>query len=463
MPKPKHLILNAFDMNCVGHINHGLWTHPRDRSTDYNDLDYWITLAQTAERGLFDAVFIADIAGVYDVYKGGPETALLTGAQVPVNDPVLVVPSMAHATKHIGFGVTVSTSYEQPYLLARRFSTLDHLTKGRIGWNIVTGYLDSAARGLGQAGLTDHDTRYDIADDFMDAAYKLWEASWDDDAVLADRARGIYADPTKVRPIAHHGPHYSVNAMHIVAPSPQRTPVLFQAGSSARGRRFAARHAECVFTFGNSPQAAKGLIAELRAEAVRAGRDPYDIRVVVNQSVVVGRTRKEAEEKLAEYRRHASVEGALAHFSSSSGVDFSKFGLDEPISYVKNNANNSALEAITTRSAEPWTVRRIIDSMILGSRQAPFVGSAESVADHLQNWMEIADVDGFNLPRTVTPECLIDFTDLVVPILQERGAFKREYAPGSFREKLFGHAKLQPPHWGAQFRPGSPASLAAAQ
>ncbi len=285
MSKPKHLIINAFDMNCAGHINHGLWTHPRDQSTQFNSLDYWVRLAKSAERGLFDAIFIADILGVYDVYKGGPEAALIAGAQVPVNDPVLVVPTMAYATKHIGFGATVSTSYEHPYLLARRFSTLDHLTQGRIGWNIVTGYVDSAARAMGETALLDHDTRYDIADEFLDLTYKLWEGSWDDDAVLADKVRRIYADPAKVRAIIHQGAHYQLNAIHFVAPSPQRTPVLFQAGSSDRGRRFAARHAESVFTFGPNPQVSKPIVADIRREAIAQGRDPYDIRVLTSLSL----------------------------------------------------------------------------------------------------------------------------------------------------------------------------------
>jgi FMN-dependent oxidoreductase (nitrilotriacetate monooxygenase family) len=462
MSPKKQLTIFSFDMNCIGHINHGLWTHPRDRSTEFQTLDYWVDLARTAERGLLDGIFIADIAGVYDVYKGGPETAIATAAQVPVNDPFLVVPTMAYATKHIGFGITASTSYEQPYLLARRFSTLDHLTNGRVGWNIVTGYIDSAARGLGFEAQWDHDHRYDVADDFLDASYKLWEGSWADDAVLADKANGIYADPAKVRAVVHNGPHYHLNAIHICSPSPQRTPLLFQAGSSTRGRDFAARHAECVFVAGQNQQLAKSVVADIRDRAVGHGRARDDIKAFVLTSLVVGRTKREAEEKLADYRRHASVEGALAHFSASAGIDFAKFDLDEPIRHEKTNANNSAIEAITTRAAETWTKRKVIDQIILGSRQAPFVGTPEEIADHFQSWVDVADIDGFNLPRTVAPECLTDFVDLVVPVLQERGLFKREYAPGTLREKLFGHAKLSPTHPGSRFKFGFEADRAEA-
>src|SRR5215217_3698954 len=211
----KQIRLNAFDMNCVGHIQHGLWTHPRDRSTAYNTIEYWQHLARTAERGKFDGIFLADIIGVYDVYKGSPAPSLANAVQVPVNDPLLVVPVMAAATKHIGFGVTANLTYETPYLFARRMSTLDHLTGGRIGWNIVTGYLDSAARAMGAARQTAHDDRYDVAEEYMDVVYKLWEGSWEDDAVVRDRASGVFTRPEKVHRIVHDGAHYRVDAIHL--------------------------------------------------------------------------------------------------------------------------------------------------------------------------------------------------------------------------------------------------------
>src|SRR5690348_4777709 len=182
----KEIRLNAFDMNCVGHIQHGMWTHPRDRSVAYNTLEYWQDLARLAERGKFDGIFLADIVGVYDVFGGGPEASIVDAVQIPVNDPMMVVPAMAAVTTEIGFGVTANLTYEPPYLFARRLSTLDHLTRGRIGWNIVTGYLDSAARGMGLAQQIGHDDRYERADDYMAVVYKLWEQSWDDDAVIRD-------------------------------------------------------------------------------------------------------------------------------------------------------------------------------------------------------------------------------------------------------------------------------------
>jgi FMN-dependent oxidoreductase (nitrilotriacetate monooxygenase family) len=448
----RQIRLNAFDMNCVGHIQHGMWSHPRDRSTEYNTLGYWQDLAQTAERGLFDGIFLADITGVYDVYKDSPAPSIVNSVQLPVNDPMLLVSAMAAVTKHIGFGVTSNLTYEPPYLFARRASTLDHLTGGRFGWNIVTGYLDSAARGMGLAAQAEHDSRYDVADEYMDVVYKLWEASWEDDAVLRDRANRVFADPAKIHRVRHFGRHYQLDAIHLSEPSPQRTPVLYQAGSSTRGREFAARHAECVFVNGPDKTSIRLLVNDIRSRAAAHGRDPGDIAIFLGRTAVVGRWRREAEEKYRDYHRHTSIEGALAHFSSTTGIDLSRYELDEPIRHEKNNAANSAVESITTLSREPWTLRRIIGQMGLGGRTAPIIGSAEEVADELIGWVEDTGIDGFNLSRIVTPETLDDFVNLVVPILQSRGVYKREYATGTLREKLFGHARLADTHPGAAHR-----------
>src|SRR5580692_4702452 len=256
--------LNAFEMACVGHQSPGLWTHPRDRSGDYHRLDYWTDLARILERGKFDGLFLADVLGVYDVFAGSPDAALRQAIQVPVNDPLLAIPAMAQVTEHLGFGVTCNLSYEPPYSFARRMSTLDHLTAGRIGWNVVTGYLNSAAKAMGLAQQTAHDERYDVAEEYMEVVYKLWEASWEDDAALRDRARGIFADPKKVHRVRHEGKNYRVDAIHLCEPSPQRTPVLYQAGTSPRGRQFAAQNAECVFMSGPSAKVIAPRVAAIR-------------------------------------------------------------------------------------------------------------------------------------------------------------------------------------------------------
>lgn len=445
---PRELRLNAFDMACIGHIQQGMWTHPRDTSLHYNRLDHWMELARTLERGLFDGLFLADVLGIYDVYGGSPEAALRGAVQVPLLDPAMLVPAMAAATIHLGFGITCNLAYEQPFLFARRMSTLDHLTQGRIGWNIVTGYLDSAARAMGFDRQMAHDDRYDLADEYMEVVYKLWEGSWDQDAVRADRAAGLYAEPSRVRPIRHHGRQFQMEAIHLCEPSAQRTPVLYQAGASDRGRRFAATHAECVFVNGGKPEPVAALVADLRA---RAGGRP--LKVFAGATVIAGRTESEARDLLEEYRRHASVEGALAHASASLGIDFAKYGMDEPIEAGPTQAIQSNVTAMKQAAGPVFTKRKLIDQFVLGSRQPPIVGSAAQVAERLIGWAEAADVDGFNLSRTVLPEGLEQFVALVVPELQARGAFKTAYAPGTYREKLFGAGPLlAAPHPAAALR-----------
>ena len=442
----REILLNAFDMNCVGHIQQGLWTHPRDQSTRYLDLAYWTELAKTLEDGLFDGLFLADVVGVYDVFGGNADAALRGAVQVPVNDPMLLIPAMASATTHLGFGVTANLIYEAPYLFARRMSTLDHLTRGRVGWNIVTGYLDSAARAAGFSTQPAHDDRYDLADEYMSLVYKLWEQSWDDDAVRADRSSGVYADPAKVRVVHHHGKQYRVDAIHLSEPSPQRTPVLYQAGSSPRGRRFAASHAECVFLNGQGLAGVKTIIDDIRAQASAAGRSPADIKAFLGVTVVTGATEAEARDKFDDYRQYVSSEAALVHAAASLGVDLARFDLDEPVDTSASQAITSNAEAMARRHGPQWTKRKLLEQMVLGSRQAPLVGAAGAVAEALIRWTEDAGVDGFNLSRTVAPECFADFGRLVVPELQSRGAFKTAYRPGSLRQKLFGQSRLPDSH-----------------
>jgi FMN-dependent oxidoreductase (nitrilotriacetate monooxygenase family) len=318
-------------------------------------------------------------------------------------------------------------------------STLDHLTKGRIGWNIVTGYLDSAARGVsGAAAQPKHDTRYQIAEEYMDLVYKLWEGSWEDGAVLRDRARGIFTDPAKVHRIRHEGEFFKLDAIHLSEPSPQRTPVLFQAGTSGKGRDFAARHAECVFMAAPSKTVAKGYVSDIRRRAALYGRAPDSIRIFNLTTAIVGRTSEEAREKHAEYRRYISHAGALTLMSGWTGIDFSVYDLDEPVRYIRNEAVHSAVESFTTADPDKvWTVREVAEHVGIGGFGPLLVGSASEVADQMEAWIAETDLDGFNLAYVVTPETFADISDLLVPELQRRGRYKTEYRAGTLREKLF--------------------------
>ncbi len=456
----KQIRLNAFDMNCVGHQSSGLWRHPRDRAATYNTIGYWTHLARVLERGLFDGLFLADVLGTYDVYGATPAAALRNASQVPVNDPAMLISAMAAVTEHLGFGLTCTLSYEPPYPFARRMSTLDHLTQGRIGWNIVTGYLNSAAKGTGHIKQAGHDTRYEIADEYMQVVYKLWEGSWDDDATVRDVAANIFTHPEKVRPVHHDGEYFRVDAIHLCEPSPQRTPVLYQAGASTKGRAFAAGHAECVFLAGPSKQVVAPAVADIRRRAAELGRDPASILIFSLLTVITGRTDVEAQARFDEYRGYISHEGALTLMSGWTGVDFSKFAPDDPVKHIRNDAIHSAIDSLTVDDPDRiWTVRELAENSAIGGLGARIVGSPQRVVDEMQGWIEETGIDGFNLAYAVTPETFEDFVEFVVPELQRRGLYKQHYAPGTLREKLFGAgARLAAPHPAVDYRAQAKAS-----
>jgi FMN-dependent oxidoreductase (nitrilotriacetate monooxygenase family) len=450
----KEIRLNHFDMNCIGHIAQGLWAHPRDRSRDYINLDYWIDIAKTAERGLFDGIFLADVLGTYDTYAGNADASIRHAIQIPINDPMMLVPAMAAATTHLGFGITANVSFEAPYLLARRFSTLDHLTKGRVGFNVVTGYLASAFRGMGRTGLAEHDGRYDFADEYMDVVYRLWEESWADGSRVMDPQTRIASDPARVRRIIHDGSNIKLDAIHLSEPSPQRTPVIYQAGASQRGRDFAARHAECVFLTSSTKEATKEIVDDLRRRAAGFGRKPEDLKIFVMATAVTGASSAEAKEKFADYKSYVSADASIAFFSGATGIDFSRLDLDEPIGHVTSQGMRSVVDAMKRADADnQWTVRELMRQVGIGGRTPPFVGSGSEVADAMVEWCAFSGADGFNLSRTVMPECLHDFVLRVVPELQDRGVYKTAYRPGTLRRKLFGVGdQLLPSHPGAIHR-----------
>lgn len=450
----KRIYFNAFHMNCVVHQSPGLWVRPEDQMERYTALDTWVELARLLERGRFDSLFLADVIGPYDVYRGNREAALTQAAQIPVNDPMLLIPAMAHVTDHLGFAFTSSTLQYHPFIFARLISTLDHLTKGRIAWNIVTSYLDSSARSLGQPALLPHDERYDVAEEYMQVCYKLWEGSWQDDAVLKDRELGIYADPAKVHDIHHDGKYFSSHGCHLTEPSPQRTPVLFQAGGSPRGREFAARHAECVFVSGLNPGKVGESIMHTREQARQLGRDPSDILFFLYAKVITADSEAAVQRKYADYLENVRYDGALALLSGWAGIDFSKYEMDQPIEYVETNAVRALMQPFANRDSDrKWTLRELVKLVGLSGGGPLLMGTPEQLADTFQKWVD-AGVDGFNLAYMVTPGSFVDFVDGVAPILQHRGLMQRDYQEGTLREKLMGpgRARLRDPHPAVQYR-----------
>lgn len=440
---PRQIHFNAFDMNCVGHQSPGLWAHPRDRSWKYKDLDYWQDLARTLERGIFDGIFIADVIGYYDVYKGSNWHAIHQAAQIPVNDPLQLAAPIALATEHLGIGITASTSFEHPYTFARRLSTADHHTKGRVGWNIVTSYLESGAKNIGQGGLRRHDNRYEVATEYVEVLYKLFEGSWEEGAVQRDRTRRIFTDPDKVHEIGHRGRYFDVPGYHLCEPSPQRTPVLYQAGASGAGKAFAAQHAECVFVAAPTKTLLKAYVQDVRTQAAAAGRDPRKLLVYNLTTLIVDETDAKARQRFEEYASYSSYDGSLVFISGWSGIDFGQYAPTDLLKKVETNAIVSVVEHFAGKDKQ-WTVEELARWGGIGGLGPVFVGSPSTLADILQEWVDETDVDGFNLAYAVTPESFETVVDLLVPELQRRGAYPAAYRPGTLREKLFGEGPYLP-------------------
>ena len=456
---------NAFDMTCIMHQSPGLWAHPEDRSVDYNKLSYWTELAKLLERGKFDGLFIADVLGIYDTYRGSGDASIRRAMQIPVHDPLMQVSAMAAVTEKLGFGITVSSTYEQPYSLARRFSSLDHLTNGRIAWNIVTSYLDGAARNLGHTRQISHDERYELAEEVVDVCYKLWEGSWEDDAVVEDRAAQLYADPAKVHPIKHQGRWFSVPGVHLSEPSPQRTPVIWQAGTSGAGRRFAAKHAEAVFTVAPNPQTLRAYVDDIRKVAAEFGREPRSLKVMTEICIVTGATDEEAQAKYDEYLSYTDYEGALAFYAGVTGVDLSQLDPHQPLEYVDTDSARFALEIFS--KADPtrtWTPDEVAKFVGIGAMGPVFVGGPPSIADELERWIDEADIDGFNLAYAITPGTFEDFIEYVVPELQRRGRYWNDYDESTTtRELLYGpgQRRVRDDHPAARYRRARVAASAA--
>jgi long-chain alkane monooxygenase len=450
---PKRLVLNLFEMNCVSHITHGLWRLPDNNRERFNDIEYWIELARLLEQGGFDAVFLADVVGTYDTFRGSAETAIKQGLQIPNNDPSVVVPAMAAVTRHLGFGITFSTTYEPPFAWARRASTLDHLTKGRVGWNIVTSYLPNAARNHGLSGEVEHDTRFAIAEEYLDVLYKLWEGSWDDDAIIADRENNVFADPAKIRPIDHVGTYFQIEGPHLPSPSRQRTPVLFTATQSAAGTAFAGRHAEVVFTGGGTAEVVRDLVAQLKQAAVDAGRTRDDLKVITTAGVIVAPTEAEARAKAARFQALSDPEGYLAH----AGIGWDPTAV----------APETRLADLATRDEGGWRLRDKHEEGTVGDFLAGFgdiarhplfvVGTPEQAADAIESWLDDLDIDGINLLQYHTYDTARDFIELVVPVLRERGRLRPAYDEGeSLRERIFGRGdRLPENHPGTRYRGGA--------
>lgn len=433
MSRDRRLVLGAFTGVGVPAHGPGLWWDPAAGRIDHDDLDAWTGLAREIEDAGFDLLFLADAVGSYDVYRGSRERTIVDGIGIPSNDPSVLISALAAATDHLGLTFTSSTLQEHPFNFARKLSTLDHLTRGRVGWNVVTGYAENAARNFGLDRLLAHDERYAQADEYLDVAYALWEDSWDDDALLRDAERRVWGDPAGIRPIDHVGRWYRVAGPHLPSPSPQRTPVLFQAGTSSAGRAFAARHAEGIFLIAFDPDGAARHVADVRGQAVAAGRDPDDLRFLQGLWFVIGSTEREAREREAELLGQVSVEGVLADLSGKLGIDLGGIDLDAPIRDVRVEGVQGIIDSLKASDPDGTGTFRDLVHHLLGAR---IVGTPEQIADELERWLD-AGVDGINVMDVPAHGTFAEFGTHVVPVLRKRGLVPPEPPGRTLRERLF--------------------------
>jgi long-chain alkane monooxygenase len=439
----------AFVMNTPSHVIHGLWRDPEGEQIRFNELDLWIDLAQRLEAGGFDAIFFADVIGLYHDFRGGPAFYEELGLQIPSNDPMVIISALAAATENLGLAFTFGFGQEPPFQFARQISTLDHASRGRIAWNIVTGALDNGWRNLGWDGMPAHDERYAMADEYLEVVYKLWEGSWEEDALLADRASGLHADPSKIHAINHVGEHFKVAGPFLVSPSPQRTPLLFQAGSSPVGRDFCARHAEAAFIGSPSPEDARTQIEATRDLLEHHGRARGEIKFFQGLSFVVGSTEAEARQRERELEEKIDADGMVAVMGGVLGVDLGGLALDDPLDVQSTDGVQSFLQWLreTAGGGNP-TVRDVIHLM---NRRTRIVGTPEQIADRLADY-RAAGVNGINVFNATIPGSYQEFIDGVMPVLRERGLAADGYREGTLRNKLFGHDRVSERHPAAQYR-----------
>ncbi len=445
----KQILLGAFEISQVNLTSQGLWARPEQQTYRYKELAYWVELARLLERGWFDFLFLADSYG-YPVLGGEtPPVTFEQAVEIPNNDPMLLIPALSAATRDLHFAVTASTTFEEPYANARRFATLDHLTQGRVAWNVVTTSSAVVSDLFGRSPLP-HDERYARAQDFMDLSYALLEGSWEDDAVLVDKAGRRYADPGKVRPISHEGRYFTSHGYFDSEPSPQRTPVIVQAGASSTGRAFAAANAEMVFLQGKDATMLRRQVDDVRGAAESAGRGTDAVRTIAGLSIVTGSSAAEAQDRLEDYLSWVDPDAARAYYAIMTGVDLA--ALDPSASF--NDVSTEGGRTQVERYRDTSVAEAAADFIRRGMRELIVTGTAAEVADQVEAIVAETDLDGFNFTPFVSPGSYVDLADLVVPELQRRGLVRTRRTGGTFRERLFGpgQAHLPTSHRGARSR-----------
>lgn len=417
--------LNAFVMPNGHH--EAAWRHPGTNPRRARTLQHYVDIARTAERGKLDSLFLADGVALWGNVRHNSHSHF---------EPLTLLSALAATTEHIGLIATASTTYNEPYHLARKFASLDHLSGGRAGWNIVTSAGSDEARNFNRATRPAHALRYERATEFIDVVKKLWD-SWDDEAALIDRANGIYADTDLIRPIEHHGEHFQVHGPLNIERPVQGHPLLVQAGSSERGKEYAARFAEAVFTAQQTFAEGKAFYDDVKGRLAKYGRSPEEIKILPGISPILGRTEAEARAREAELNALITPEYGLRQLSKMLDHDVTPYPLDGPLpdvgSFTEGGQSRFDLVVGLARR-EDLTIRQLIERLAGGRGHRVFAGTPVQVADELEQWFLGGAADGFNVMPATLPGGLEDFVDLVVPELQRRGLFRTEYTGTTLRE-----------------------------
>lgn len=429
--------LTGFMLYCPAPHMIMSWVYPEEKmdSGGYFDVEYWAGTARTLERGKFDMFFFAD------GWAGGTNPPSVKYAiQFPTQDPTVLVPYLCAVAPQLSYAVTMSTTFYEPYMLARKLATLDHITKGRIGWNIVCSISSGEAKNFGQEELPPHDVRYARADEFVEVCKKLW-SSWEPDALVMDMERKIFADPSKVHKINHVGKWFKVQGPLTVPPSPQGHPYLFQAGASDRGRAFAAQHAECIFAVGAGVKQMREFEDDMRDRFDRAGRDPRKLRIIWSAQPIVADSESEARDRLKEIRARIPLEASLSLMSGHFNVDLTRFDVDTPVNQLTDlvvTGTKGMFEAYT-KSKPDITLREIGGSYLSGADDNPMAGTPKQIADHMVYLLEEGGGDGFQLtPSYYAPHYFRDVVDNLIPELVRRGVFRDKYEHGTLRDTMNG-------------------------
>lgn len=449
MANSSRMIFNAFVQIVPGHHYEGLWRSPWGLQNPYEDFNTWIRMAKRIEDAKFDGLFIADSLGLFGPY-GGTHRAHAEGAiSFPEDDAIIVAAALAAVTKNLSLGFTSATIQNQPFEFARMVSTLDRISNGRAAWNIVSSALLSAHQNVGMDQVPTSDERYARSDEFLKVVLSLWEGSWDKDAVIRDVEKGVYSDPSKIYRINHKGRHHSVAGPHMSEPSPQRAPFLYTAGMSTNSIRLAAQHAEAMLIQVRSTEHAARIVAELNAVLPEFGRRPGDVKVIQSLHFVVGSTDEEAKRNHDEIYSYINPRGTLVESAGILGMDLSGYDLDEEVDISHAPGFKGIFGAASLGEGKTKATPRQVASF---ADNPAVVGTPEHIADEIEKWRD-AGVSGINVGDYMFHQAFEPFVEHVMPVLRQRGIAQSEYAPGTFREKVFGEGPHLPDrHPAAKYR-----------